>query len=33
MQTLFSELGVAIIYIAVGAAYIGLVTWFMMSIL
>lgn len=33
MQTLFSELGVAIIYIAVGASYIALVTWFMMSIL
>lgn len=33
MQSLFGEIGVAIIYLAVGASYIGLITWFMMTIL
>lgn len=33
MQSLFDELGLAIVYLAVGASYVALITWFMMAVL
>lgn len=33
MQTIFNETGLSIIYLVVGAAYIGLIQFFMQAVL